>query len=97
MLNARDTEILAAFAAIMGAIPEICRQYAYQIYSDTYKDHNGIRPRWAYDWSLARLEAATEALYSCDCEECEEWRGPTPLPTAGQGWAYTGSPEGLQL
>jgi hypothetical protein len=80
---------IAAFAAVLATIPEICRQYAYQIYSDTYKDHYGVRPRFAANWSLAKLEARTEDLYDCDCYECQEWKSGAPsIPTGGEGWAF---------
>jgi hypothetical protein len=46
---------------------------AYGLYSDLFKDLHGIRPRWASEWSLERLEAAIEDV---SAELAEELKSP---------------------
>jgi len=61
---------------------EEMRYDLYGFYSDLFKSCEGIRPRWAYDWSIAELQAAIDDL---------DPQLETP-PTSGDGWSYTGSP-----
>ena len=78
------------------------RAELYSLYSDLFKDREGFRPRWAYDWSVEELEAAIDALEPlncgrgpCDCHTCLEGENPWDFPTSGEGWAVVAS-EGVQ-
>lgn len=68
------------FAVFLAALVlEAVRQDAYSFYSDLFKSYEGIRPRWACDWSLEDLERATARL--CEPEPAQ--------PTSGEGWTFT--------
>lgn len=91
---------MSRFAEILAVIAEAPRAEAYMFFSDDYKSHYGIRPRFAAKWSLAKLERASARLWACECPECCEMRGdepPPPFPTSGEGWTYTGREESLAL
>jgi len=62
-------------------IDRVTQADAYSYYSDLFKSFEGIRPRWACDWSLDRLEAAIDALHEREVEP--------EIPTSGDGWAFT--------
>lgn len=57
---------------------ESYRQELYSLYSDLFKSEEGIRPRWAYTWSIEKLQAAIDRLDETEPE----------LPTSGDGWAF---------
>jgi len=89
---------LTAFAGFLSSIAAIDEQRSlYSLYSDLFKSYEGIRPRWAYDWSIDRLASAIDALdaqvdeydHEESCELC--YRGDTcraKMPTTGDGWAF---------
>lgn len=90
------TNNIARFAAVLSVVALIGEQSElYSLYSDVFKSYEGIRPRWAYDWSVADLQAALAALDArdgfgpgCECPECMEGEIEPPMPTSGDGWSF---------
>jgi len=80
MLNATDAII--AHDALKAVAAEEIRQDLYSTYSDVFKSFNGIRPRWAFDWSISDLMEALDRLDGIEAEE-------PPMPTSGEGWSFT--------
>ena len=73
---------------------------AQSVYSDVYKEHNGIRPRGENMrlWTLAQFEAATAEFaeyVSLDDERSREQARLNMMPLNGAGWMvdFAGEPE----
>jgi hypothetical protein len=65
------------------------------IYSDVYKERNGIRPRHHGEWSAIDLDREIRWMYANPVEP--EIIEPT-IPTSGQGWTLiTDEPEGADV
>lgn len=80
MLN--NTNAIIAQDSLKAVAAEDMRQDLYSFFSDMFKMHNGIRPRWACDWSISELQDALDRLDGVEAEE-------PPMPTEGEGWAFT--------
>jgi hypothetical protein len=80
MLN--QTDAIIAHDALKAVAAEEIRQDLYSTYSDLFKDENGIRPRWAFDWSIADLMEALDRLCGVEAPE-------PAMPTSGEGWSFT--------
>lgn len=76
------------------------REELATIYSDTYKDYYGVRPRGWGEWSAERLAAALEDLRSRPLPDLDDdepyWDESGEVdhvmatqPTSGEGWSYT--------
>lgn len=63
---------------------EAIRQDDYSFFSDMYKMHNGIRPRFAATYSISELR---EALVQLD--EFAALPQEPRNPTSGEGWTFT--------
>lgn len=88
------SNILVAFAAALAVIPEAVRRSYYGYYSDYFKSVEGIRPRWASDYSIPELESSIALLdareHECMCPDC--FHGDPckeTMPTEGEGWSFT--------
>jgi hypothetical protein len=73
---------------------------AQSVYSDVYKEHNGIRPRGEYMrlWTLAQFEAAIAefgGFVALDVEREREEARLRLMPLSGAGWSvdFAGQPE----
>jgi hypothetical protein len=80
MLN--QTDAILAQDALKAVAAEEIRYDLYSFFSDMFKMHNGIRPRWACDWSIAELQEALDRLDGIEAPE-------PAMPTSGEGWAFT--------
>jgi hypothetical protein len=80
---------IEAKEAIRAIETEEIRYDLFSLYSDVFKSYEGIRPRWAFDWSITQLQDGLDSL--------EAVHRPATVPTSGEGWAFVGESTQAEL